>query len=114
MKFEQVKFDFIERLTTCFSKFSLVYNGKDCFHAAFTRSYIYLFTLLPYNHINFEHTETHENTCGCVCSKGDAKKHKKSKKEAKMLKQRNKQVFHTGKDNSVNSFFNLVYIYILI
>lgn len=39
---------------------------------------------------------------------------KKTKKEAKMLKQRNKQVFHTGKEYSVNSFFNLVYIYILI
>lgn len=103
MKFEQVKLDFIERLTTCFSKFSLVYIGEDCFHAVFTPSYIYLFTLLPYNHINFEHTETHKNTWMCLLKRRCKETHK-TKKETKMLKQRNKQVFHTGKDNSVNSF----------
>lgn len=42
MKFEQVKLDFIERLTTCYGKFSLVYIEEDCFHEAFMPSYIYL------------------------------------------------------------------------
>lgn len=58
-----------------------------------------------------KHMKTH---VGVSAQKEMQRNPKKTKKEAKMLKQRNKQVFHTGKEYSVNSFFNLVYIYILI
>lgn len=67
-------------------------------------SYIYLFTLLPFNHINFENTETHKKHVWVCLLKRRCKETHKTKKEAKMLKQRNKNVICTGKDNNVSVF----------
>lgn len=58
-KFEKIKLDFIERLKTCFSKFSLVYIEGVCFHGAFMPSYIYL--------TSYHRTILILNTYTCMC-----------------------------------------------
>lgn len=58
-KFEKIKLDFIERLKTCSSKFSLVYIEGVCFHGAFMPSYIYL--------TSYHRTTLILNTYTCMC-----------------------------------------------